>query len=711
VHPATKWRISGALALVPLLFPIIFLLPALSGRSVPSFRDQSDFFVPSHRYTAQRIARRELPLWNALAGNGETWIGNGQNEIFYPPALLFLLHNLALACGLFCLFHYSISYLFAFLFLRERASTLPAAVTGASLFSFAALAVSLSAYWNHFAGMVWIPAVAAAAHRGLRTRKQRAAFAAALGLALLAGSPESAALGILLSAFVFATERRRDRKAKVEDWTVQVRRWPAWAGAVLGGVALGAVELAPLIDTLLRSEPRAGGAGALQLRQLVSFIRSPSTYPWAWLPTGASYVQSLYVSLPLLILAIVAFFLARRAADRYGWLLLTLAAMALSFARFSFPFRYPAKLLIVALLGLAVLVAEGVDALRFETKRRFLPASLILAGTAAAEVFWTAAGRGERLTLLAGGVLLAGAAFGSADFRGVMAALGAAAIALHLAVSAAPLVRFVPLAAFEKPPLWARGKVLTSPDELLSVWATAALPNEEQSVRRQIDSLEGYSNLPFGIAKATTGSALPSTESRRFMNHLVGRTDFLGPAIVSGSKEIRFPRGDQLAHVIVPKTLSGAAFFSAAGVEPDFRVALLRAMSPGFDPLKTLLVGEKLVGAPPPGAVTRGIAVGSLISEKPERLEYKVDVSDAVWMYRAQSWDPWWIATIDGKRTPIVRANGVFSAIVVPKGGHRVVWQYRPLPFYAGAAISAVGLLVLLFWSLAGEPIVRTKRW
>jgi len=161
----------------------------------------------------------------------------------------------------------------------------------------------------------------------------------------------------------------------------------------------------------------------------------------------------------------------------------------------------------------------------------------------------------------------------------------------------------------------------------------------------------------------------------------------------------------------VPKTLSGAAFFSTAGVESDFRVALLRAMSPGFDPLTTLLVGEKPAGAPAPGAATRGIAVGSLISERPERLEYNVEVSDALWMYRAQSWDPWWIASVDGKRTPIVRANGVFSAIVVPKGEHRVVWQYRPLPFYAGAAISAAGLLVLLFWSLAGEPVVRTKRW
>jgi hypothetical protein len=197
-----------------------------------------------------------------------------------------------------------------------------------------------------------------------------------------------------------------------------------------------------------------------------------------------------------------------------------------------------------------------------------------------------------------------------------------------------------------------------------------------------------------------------------FMNRLVGRTDFLAPAIVSGSKEIRFPRGAEVAHVIVPKTLSGASFFPAAEVEPDPRVALSRAISPGFDPLRTLLVGERTPGAPAERADgSRRMAVGSLVSEAPERLEYNVDVSDALWMYRPQSWDPWWTATIDGKRAKIVRADGVFSAIVVPAGAHRVVWQYRPWPFYAGAAISALGLVTLLFWSLAGEPIVRTRRF
>ncbi len=116
--------------------------------------------------------------------------------------------------------------------------------------------------------------------------------------------------------------------------------------------------------------------------------------------------------------------------------------------------------------------------------------------------------------------------------------------------------------------------------------------------------------------------------------------------------------------------------------------------------------GEDLQALSSSGA----LAVGSTVLEKPERLEYKVDLSRDLWMYRAQSWDPWWRATVDGKPTPIIRANGVFSAIVVPKGEHRIVWEYRPWPFYMGAVVSAIALATLLFLSMAGEPIVMTRR-
>ena len=87
----------------------------------------------------------------------------------------------------------------------------------------------------------------------------------------------------------------------------------------------------------------------------------------------------------------------------------------------------------------------------------------------------------------------------------------------------------------------------------------------------------------------------------------------------------------------------------------------------------------------------------------------RVSVDLPAWLYRAQAWDPWWQAEIDGKAAPIVHADGVFSALLVPPGAHVVIWKYRPWPFYAGAAISGIALLFAVGLAAAGEPAGRRR--
>jgi hypothetical protein len=694
---------------LPSLLPAILLWGALSGRSVPSFRDQSDFFYPTHRYTAQRLLRRELPLWNPLSGNGESWIANGQNEIFYPPALLFLLGNGARAAGIFLMFHFIVAYLLFFGFVRARDRTVAAAATGAGLYAYSGVAVSLSIYWNHFAGMSWIPGLAWAAQLGLKTRRQRCAFAAALALTLLAGSPEAALFGLLISLFIFFEERRREEAARNEQGYTRLRSFGNWCTAALGGACLSAAVLFPLLEALRRGPPRASVAGGgLSLAQVASVLFTPSLSPVPWLPEGSGFFQSLYLSVPMLAAAAAAFLLPERKREKILWAGAAGLALAAALAASRLPFRYPAKLVILSVFALAALAAEGFEALRFSAAspgRRALGLGVVAATSLGAALL--TATPAERMTVALGGGLLAAAAF---DFpprlRGVLLGLAASLLSAHLVIAAAPLPRFASLAAFEKPPKPPRGKVLTSQDELLAGWANRVLPDEEGRVRRQIDSLEGYSNLPFGLAKARTASALPTREARDFATALENARDLTRPAAVAGCGEVRFPRGDTVARVIVLSPLSGASFFFREEKAPPPGLALEEIDSGHFDSSRVLFV-ERLAGLAPGG---RTSAIASTVSETPERVEYSVALSRDAWMYRAQSWDPWWRAAIDGKPAEIVRANGVFSAVLVPAGNHGVVWRYRPLPFYVGAAVS---LLALLYWvsaSLSGEPAVRTRR-
>jgi len=705
---------SAALVLaaaVPALLPALLLVPALAGRAVPSFRDQSDFFYPAHRYTAARIAKGELPLWNSLSGNGETWIGNGQNEIFYPPAWLFLDRNGARASGGFLLFHFAAAYLLFFGFARARGGTLPAAILGSSIYAYSGTAVSLSAYWNHFAGFAWIPGMAWAAHSGLRTRKARGLFALFLALALLAGSPEAALFGATLAAVDFALAGRDPSE---RDYAPLRRKPGSFSAALALGVLLSAVAIVPLAASIVRAGTRAAPASAaVSPAEILSAMRAPGLSPYPWLPSHAGYLQSLYLPAPLfLLLALGAGLLPSQRREAVAWATVAVAGIAFSCVRFSFPFRYPAKLLMVALFAAAVLAAMGADGLRFRGRRRGTAwIGLALAAATFAAAVALRSDRALAATLAVSGIGLAAAAACPWDrARAALLAVAAPAAAIHLVLAARPLVRFASLSAFEAPPKPHRGKVLTSQDELLSGWANLALPDEDARVRRQVAAVEGYTNLLFAIPKATTASALPSREQAIFQSALGEADELPRAAAVAGCGEIRFPRGGVMARTIVEPTLSDASVFPSARRAPsDPSAALEELLSGRRDYRRTLLVSGLEAGSSDRAGGRGETFVLSRTRASPEEARWKVSLSEPVWLYRPQSWDPWWVATVDSAAVPIRRANGIFSAIRVPAGEHDIVWRYRPWPFFVGAGLSAIALLLLLRAIFAAEPAVRTR--
>jgi hypothetical protein len=43
------------------------------------------------------------------------------------------------------------------------------------------------------------------------------------------------------------------------------------------------------------------------------------------------------------------------------------------------------------------------------------------------------------------------------------------------------------------------------------------------------------------------------------------------------------------------------------------------------------------------------------------------------------AWHPWWHAAVDGKTTPVLKANVLFRAVQVPAGRHRVRFEFEPV--------------------------------
>lgn len=49
------------------------------------------------------------------------------------------------------------------------------------------------------------------------------------------------------------------------------------------------------------------------------------------------------------------------------------------------------------------------------------------------------------------------------------------------------------------------------------------------------------------------------------------------------------------------------------------------------------------------------------------------------WLVLYDVWHPWWFASLDGAETPILRANTMFRAIVIPEGRHEARFRFQPL--------------------------------
>jgi hypothetical protein len=100
----------------------------------------------------------------------------------------------------------------------------------------------------------------------------------------------------------------------------------------------------------------------------------------------------------------------------------------------------------------------------------------------------------------------------------------------------------------------------------------------------------------------------------------------------------------------------------------------------------------------------------NLTSYHPDKLTYESNnsgnglaVFSEVW-YGANGWK----AYIDGKETPILRANYVLRALEIPAGKHSIEFVFKPTSYYTGEIISLISS-ILIFLLLIGAVVYRNK--
>jgi hypothetical protein len=167
------------------------------------------------------------------------------------------------------------------------------------------------------------------------------------------------------------------------------------------------------------------------------------------------------------------------------------------------------------------------------------------------------------------------------------------------------------------------------------------------------------------------------------------------PGLVHQAGKTRvFANEGNLGRVFVVPTAHIAA-------SPEAALAAVQTYAGELDQLVVL----ELAGQPePPPALDRETTPGEVVitHDGLNQIVLQAEMSAPGFVVLADAYDAGWQAAVDGHSTPLYRANTVVRAVYVPAGSHEIVFRYRPLPFWVGAAGSGVALIALVAFMVKG---------
>jgi hypothetical protein len=683
-------------------------LPMLLQRRVPVFRDHLDYFVPLHWFTTQALRNGVIPFWNPFNGSGEPWLANPQTAVFYPPALLFTILPFATAYVLFVASHLALLGCGMYLLARRWCAPSAAALTAMTAM-FCGPTLSLIDINNNLRTLAWLPFVVAAAVARRRGSISMAVPSLLLALSFLAGEPYLATAGALLYLLIRGWRRPR---AVVE--------------VLLTGTlaaALAAVQIIPFLMMLPGSD-RAGGldprdafAQSLHPADLLRTVVNPAGFGGVspLLPLSQQFIPTIYLGALTIALAIAAVAAARRSTHRQVIVTATIiaAATVLLGSLAFFPgasdlaavvqlniARYPARHLPLAALAVALLAGLGLErAGELSARRRILLAAIPVVSSAVA------------LTLLPR----------DASFIPRATSSFLAAVAAALVVGFAPILVRRPTATLLV--AFAIGAEL-----LLGSWALfdsrpfsslfenryAERMRRDRKVVRVIDEVDawstttdaerrsflgGYTNLLHGQMDVSTPAPVIDRRYQRFHDEAVSSArvellDLVSTGYLVTTRRIEdrefFPL-DAFGRTALYQRPNGlpiaslwtAVRFTGSDDEALSQTLAARSVTP-------LIVSGS--GAPIPVREEAPSTVGLRLSPSLNEMTVEATPSVESLLLLTQTDANGWHLTVDGAPTEKLRVAGLFRAVRLPAGPHRVTWRYRPPFFTLGIALSLLAL-------------------
>jgi hypothetical protein len=163
-------------------------------------RDGAILEIPTRQLTVQLLREGNFALWTDAHGNGQPFLANPKNAVFYPSTWLYLVLPFFTAFRFHYLLHVVLGWIGLYVLAKFFRLSRPASFLGASLFCFSGLFLSNFEFYNHVAAFAWMPWILLLAFSDTIRRYKRIAVVALLwALQLLAGTPEAVIITLLFA--------------------------------------------------------------------------------------------------------------------------------------------------------------------------------------------------------------------------------------------------------------------------------------------------------------------------------------------------------------------------------------------------------------------------------------------------------------------------------------------------------------------------------